>query len=138
MNEEDLRNVAKEKSSEQLATAALVLGIISLFSVFCCCPFVLSALGIILALLSKGASDVLKPRAKTGLALSIIGIFSSLIISVFTIAFPLILTKVNPDAGKEFWGSFEEQFTQNEGMLKEVYGEDVYEQMMDMLDSFQQ
>ena len=43
----DEKNIASEK----LANASFVLGIMSLFSVFCCCPFVLSAIGMTQALL---------------------------------------------------------------------------------------
>lgn len=66
-----------------MATAALVLGICSL--VFICCggSFVFGALGIILALLSRGASEM-HGNAKAGLILSIIGFTASIVIFIFT------------------------------------------------------
>ena len=70
---------SKEQSADRLATASFVMGIISIVSVLCCCPFVFSAIGIVLALLSKGASDALRPRAKTGLILSIAGLVISFV-----------------------------------------------------------
>ena len=81
----------RERSADRLATAAFVLGIISLVSTLCCCPFVFSALGIVLALLSKGAEKMLRPRAKTGLILSIVGMCVSVVLVVFSITLPFFM-----------------------------------------------
>ena len=136
MNEEEAKRLAKERSSEQLANASFVLGIISLFSVFCCCPFVISAIGITLALLSKGASEVLKPRAKTGLTLSIVGLFVSFAIVAATVVMPIVLAKLNPEIGENFKKQYREVLEQNEEFYKDAYGEETYEMMEDIIDSF--
>ncbi|MBQ6128148.1 MAG: DUF4190 domain-containing protein [Lachnospiraceae bacterium] len=122
----------KERAAESLATASLVLGIISLVSMLCCCPFVFSAIGIVLALLSKGAESTLRPRAKTGLVLSITGIVISVILVAFTIAMPLFMYKTNPEFRKNIDDAMVESLEQDEELFRQVYGDDVYDQMMDI------
>ena len=139
MDEEFTQNntdIMKEQSSEKLATAAFVLGIISLFSVFCCCPFVISAIGITLALLSKGASQALKPKAKTGLILSICGIFTSIIMIIATVIMPMVLAKLNPDIKENFKEQYREVLEENEDFYKEIYGDETYDMVEDFLDNF--
>lgn len=122
----------KERAAESLATASLVLGIISLVSMLCCCPFVFSAIGIVLALLSKGAESTLRPRAKAGLALSITGIVISLVLVAFTIAMPLFMYRTNPEFRKNIDDAMVESLRQDEELFRQVYGDDVYDQMMDI------
>ena len=124
---------SKEQSANRLATASMVLGIISLFSVLCCCPFVFSAIGIVLALLSKGASEVLLPRAKTGLVLSIVGLVVSAVLTVFTIAFPIVMYRTNPEFRKNFDDAMIRSLEQDEELFRQIYGDDVYEQMEDVI-----
>lgn len=66
------------QASNGMATASLVLGICALVF-FCCGGFILGALGIILALLSRGTGRM-NGTAKTGLGLSI----ASLVVGVIT------------------------------------------------------
>lgn len=120
---------SKEQSADRLATASLVLGIISIVSVLCCCPFIFSAIGIVLALLSKGASDVLRPRAKTGLILSIAGLVISFVLTIFTIVFPIVMYQTNPEFRKNINNAMEESLQQDEELFRQIYGDDVYEQM---------
>lgn len=136
MNEENYNYNSKELAADRLATASFVLGIISLVSVFCCCPFVFSAIGIILALLSKGAADKLRPRAKTGLILSIIGIAVSIVVGIMTVAFPIMMFETNPEYKKNMLKTYEESLETNEQLIKDTYGEDVYNQMVEMFDEF--
>ncbi len=124
---------SKEQSANRLATASMVLGIISLFSVLCCCPFVFSAIGIVLALLSKGASEVLLPRAKTGLVLSIVGLVVSAVLTAFTIAFPIVMYRTNPEFRKNFDDAMIRSLEQDEELFRQIYGDDVYEQMEDVI-----
>lgn len=124
---------SKERSADKFATASFVLGIISLFSVMCCCPFVFSAIGIVLALLSKGASETLRPKAKTGLILSIVGIGVSLVITVFTIAFPLVMYRTNPEFRKNMNNAMEQTLEQDEGLFRQLYGDDFYEQLEEFI-----
>ena len=123
---------AREVSAERLATASMVLGIVSLFSILCCCPFVFSAIGIVLALLSKGASDQLRPRAKTGLVLSVVGIIVSVVLMAITVIFPVVMYKTNPEFRKNIINSYQESLEQDEELFRELYGDDVYEQMRDL------
>lgn len=123
---------AREASADRLATASLVLGIISLFSILCCCPFVFSAIGIVLALLSKGAEKQLRPRAKTGLILSIVGMVVSVILIAFTVIFPVVMYETNPEFRKNVIDSYQESLEQDEELFRSIYGDDVYEQMRDL------
>ena len=125
----------RELAADRLATASFVLGIISLFSVLCCCPFVVSAIGIVLALLSKGAEKQFRPRAKTGLVLSIIGIGVSLVLAVFTIAFPAVMYKTNPEFRKNFDHAMVESLEQDEELFRQLYGDEAYEQMKELLEN---
>lgn len=136
MNEEDRVVLDKEAASQKLADAAFVLGIISLFSVFCCCPFVMSAIGIVLALLSKGASEALKPKAKTGLILSIVGLVISLCIVVGTVVMPFVLAKLNPEIGNQFKQEYRDTIIQNEELFRQMYGDENYDEIVDSMDDF--
>ena len=120
---------SREASAEKLATASFVMGIISLFSVLCCCPFVFSAIGIVLALLSKGAEKVLRPRAKTGLILSIVGLCVSVVLMAFTIVFPVVMYKTNPLFRENMNKSIEESLDQDEELFRQLYGDELYDQM---------
>lgn len=135
MNEDNLTRNDKEASADKLATAAFVLGIISLVSTLCCCPFVFSAIGITLALLSKGAEKVLRPRAKTGLILSIAGIGVSIVMITVTIGFPIFMIKTNPEYKNSFIEGYEKELKSNENLFRQMYGDDVYEEMQKMIDN---
>lgn len=131
--ETEVQNNNKEAAAESLATASLVLGIISLVSTLCCCPFIFSAIGIVLALLSKGASNVLRPRAKTGLILSIAGLVVSVVLTVFTIVFPIVMYKTNPVFRQSINEAMEQSLKQDEQLYRSLYGDDVYDQMRDLI-----
>ncbi len=122
----------KELAADKLATAAMIMGIISLVSILCCCPFIFSAIGIVLALLSKGAEATLRPRAKTGLILSIVGLVVSFVLIVATIAFPVLMYKTNPEFRKNFNNAMEQSLDQDEELFRELYGDEAFEQMRDM------
>lgn len=126
----------KNMASEKLANASFILGILSLFSVFCCCPFVLSAIGITLALLSKGASEMLKPKAKTGLILSIVGLFTSLAVIIGSVVMPLVMAKLNPAIGDSFKQQYLDVLEQNEDFYRDAYGDETYEMIEDLINDF--
>ena len=125
----------KEASADRLATASLVMGIISIVSILCCCPFVFSAIGIVLALISKGAEQTLRPRAKTGLILSITGLVISVVLGIFTIAFPIFMYRTNPEFKKNLNEAMVESLEQDEPLFRSLYGDDVYEQMKEMFEN---
>lgn len=134
MESETQQSINRERAADRLATASFVLGIISLFSVLCCCPFVFSAIGIVLALLSKGAEKTLRPRAKTGLILSVIGIGVSLVLMIFTIGFPIVMYKTNPMFREKFQNEMKFSLEQDEELFRSLYGDEVYDQMMQMIE----
>lgn len=135
MEEEIIQNNEKEVAAERLATASFILGIISLVSVLCCCPFVISAIGIVLALLSKGAEEKLRPRAKTGLILSIIGMGISIVLTIFTIAFPILMYKTNPEFRNNINDAMVKSLDQDEELFRQMYGDDVFDQMRDIFEN---
>lgn len=70
-----------------MATAAMILGIISL--VTSCCFYLaipLGVIGVILAVLSQGSDRTLPPRAKSGLWLAVAGAALSLFLTVASVA----------------------------------------------------
>lgn len=134
MNEDEVMNNNKELASLKLATASMVLGIISLFSVFCCCPFIISAIGITLALVSKGTAEYLNPRAKTGLILSIVGLVISLCVVAATVLIPFVLANMNPQIKDELKQQYEDTLEQQEDLFRGLYGDDVYEDVLDSTD----
>lgn len=69
-----------------MATAALVLGILSLVLSCCGLGIPLGALGILFALLSQGSVGRMCSRAKTGLGLSIGGLCLMLLLMIGAIA----------------------------------------------------
>ena len=119
----------KERAADSLATASLVLGIISIVSILCCCPFIFSAIGIVLALLSKGGEQVFRPRAKTGLILSIVGLVVSFVLVIVSIVFPVVMYKTNPEFRKNFIEQYRNVLEQDEDALRQMYGDDAYEQI---------
>ncbi len=75
---------APPPQSGALATASLVMGICGLVLICCGGSFILGALGIIFALLSRGRGRM-SGSAKAGLILSIVGIVLSIAIYTFYI-----------------------------------------------------
>lgn len=132
MDEDRINEEQKLRAADGFAKAAIVMGIISLFSTFCCCPFVFSALGIIFALLSKGAEKVLRDQAKTGLILSIIGMVVSVVLTIFTIVFPVVMMKTSPEYKTMIMDTYEE----NESTFRQIYGDETYDQMLEYIENF--
>lgn len=132
METEGLQYNKAERAADSLATASFVMGILSLVSMLCCCPFVFSAIGIVLALLSKGAEKTLRPRAKTGLILSIVGMVISVVLTVFTITLPLVMYRTNPEFRKNFDDAMVQSLEQDEELFRQLYGDEAFDQMMDL------
>ncbi len=79
-----------EMQSVPMALASLILGIIALLTAGCIyLAMVCGALGIILALLSKGGSLTLHPKARAGLALSSAGLILTFVIYIMAFLFIL-------------------------------------------------
>ena len=81
--------VYQEKNN--MATASLVMGILSLCSICCCMLFgvVFGVLGIIFAIMSK-KGDRMDSQAKAGLILSIIGVAATVLIIIFFVVIEVL------------------------------------------------
>lgn len=81
--------VYQEKNN--MATAALVMGILSLCSICCCMLFgiVFGVLGVIFAIMSK-KGDRMDGQAKAGLILSIIGIAVTVLVIIIFAAIEVL------------------------------------------------
>lgn len=66
-------------NSKGMSSASLVLGILSILLIFCGGSFISGALGIMFALLSRGAGRM-DTKARAGLGLSIAGMIISLVL----------------------------------------------------------
>lgn len=76
-------NYGPGSESNSFSSAAMILGIVSLVS--SCCLYIsipVGAVGIILAILSKGNSSRMDSRSKTGLGISIAGICISFVMII--------------------------------------------------------
>ncbi len=134
MESETQQLIKREAAADRLATASLIIGIISVFSTLCCCPFIFSAIGIVLALVSKGAEKALRPRAKTGLILSIAGMVVSVVLIGFSIVFPVVMYKTNPMFRERFNTEMKNALEQDEELFRSLYGDDYYDQLMKMIE----
>lgn len=104
-------------SSSGMASAALVLGIISI--VTACCFYIsipLGALSILFAILSKEPSRPYLSQAKSGLILSIIGIAATLLL--LALAFVVEVTYLDDTEFRKQWEEymdyFEDEYLPNE------------------------
>ncbi len=79
-------NDYNQTQSPGMAVASLVLGILSLLLVCCGVSLFIGALGILLALLSRGRAEM-SGSAKAGMGLSIAGMVLGVIVFVFTLMF---------------------------------------------------
>lgn len=103
----DMRRYEKIRAAETFATMSVIFGILSILSVFCCCPIIVGALGLTFSLLSKGGEKLMSGKAKIGMWTSIIGIVVSLVITIGTILMPPVLVKLNP----KYEQIYKEQYT---------------------------
>ena len=117
------------KQSNGLATASLVLGICSFIFICCGGSFIFGALGIILALLSRGASDI-SGNAKAGLILSIVGLVLSVILYIFMFA-SVILSCQLGDIIESYKYYYEYGDDYDNFELDEDYLDDLMEQYQD-------
>ncbi len=97
-----------------MATAALVIGILSIVTL-CCSPLsvILGALGIIFSLLSRKGKARLQGNAMSGLVISVIGIILGILVTIGYIFYTI-----------RMMGS--EDFRQYLNEYEDIYGEDYY------------
>lgn len=114
---------------EGMATAAMVLGIISLVSLLFLqinIPFLLGGIAIILAILSRGGAKKLLGKAKAGLTCSIIALALDISFCVFAIWLAFVLPFRSPEFHEELNKACEEQYGVSYDELMEEL-EDVWE-----------
>ena len=109
-----------------MATAAMVLGIISIACLFFMqiyVPFITAGIGIVLAVLSKGQARKMLGKAKAGLTCCIVGLAMDILLCAGSVYLVINLPKLMPDMVEEV----------NE-MCEEEYGISYYE-LMDELEN---
>lgn len=119
--EEPYGSYQKPRSSG-MATAAMILGILALISG--CCIYLsipLGALGILLAILSKGSDKTYSPASKAGLLVSVMAL-------VITVSMTAVTLISNWDLIQS--GTFQQQL---EDILEYYYGEDSTDSSQDVL-----
>lgn len=98
---------------DRMATASLVLGIITLVSLLLfrvTIPFLLGGIGIILAILSKGSARKMIGKAKAGMICCITGLCADIVFCVFAVWLVFALPSFSPELTDELNKVCEEQY----------------------------
>lgn len=112
---------------QSLATASMVLGLVSIFTVFMVyLPLICGGTALILAILSKGYGRKMLATAKIGVGSAIGGL--ALIVAVFGSVFALLLS--GGDALVEFGRQMDQRFESQTGQKLEDFLGESYEDMM--------
>ena len=113
---------------QTLATASMILGLASIFTLFTIyIPMICGSIAIVLALLSKGYGKKMLTTAKVGVGTAIGGII--LIVTIFGSLFALLLSS-SSDTLIKFGQQMDQQFQQQTGQeFKDVFGTS-YEDIM--------
>ncbi len=110
---------------EGMATASMILGIISLASLLLLrlsLPFTLGGVGIILAILSKGGARKMLGRAKAGITCCIVALSLDIVLCVSAVYLVFALPQVAPELMDEVNKVCEEQYgVSYEEMMEEIY-----------------
>ena len=121
-------NIVRPKG-ESMATAAMILGIISLVSLLFFqlqIPFLLGGVGIVLAILSRGSAKQMLGRAKAGLTCCIIGLSLDIVLFAAAIYLVFALPHLSPELMEEVNEACEEQYGMSyEEIMDEFY--DIFE-----------
>lgn len=108
-----------------MATASLVLGIITLVSLLLLrlsMPFLLGGVGIILAILSKGSARKMTDKAKAGMICCITGLALDVVLCVSAVWLVFSLPKLSPELTEEVNKICEEQYgVSYDEMMEEIY-----------------
>lgn len=116
----------RRPKGDGMATAAMILGILTLISLLLLrilVPFVLSGVGIMLAILSRGGAKKLMGKAKAGLICCTAALCLDLALCVSSVCLMFALPNLSPELTKEVNKICEEQYgiSYNE-MMEQFYG----------------
>lgn len=116
---------AQKPNGENMATASMVIGIITLIGFVLLrltLPFLLGGIGIILAILSKGGTRKMNGRAKAGMICCITGLCLDIALCVLSVWFLVSLPKLSPYFAEELNKVCEEQYgVSYDEMMDEIY-----------------
>lgn len=108
-----IQPVPLRHKGESMATVSMVLGIISLLSLFLLrltIPFLLGGISIILAILSRGGAKKLLSKAKAGITCSVISLTLDISLFAFAIWFIVSLPSFPQSFQDEFNKACEQQY----------------------------
>lgn len=120
-----LQPVPMKPKGDSMATASMILGIITLASMLILqftIPFLLGGVGIILAILSRGSAKRLAGKAKAGLICCIVGLSLDIVLCVSAVCLVFALPHLSPDFQEEVNKACEEQYgVSYDEMMEEFY-----------------
>lgn len=115
----------RKPKGDSMATASMVLGIITLVSLLLfqvSMPFMLGGVGIILAILSRGNAKHLAGKAKTGLICCIVGLTLDIVLCISAVWLVFALPHISPELTEEVNQVCEEQYgISYDEMMEEIY-----------------
>lgn len=121
------RIVSPQKSKgDSMATAAMILGIISLVSLLLLrlyIPFLLGGVGIILAVLSKGSAKKMAGKARAGFICCITGLVLDVVVCISSVYLAFALPEIMPEMMDEVNEMCEEKY----GMSYDEIMDEFYE-----------
>lgn len=120
-----LRPAPMKSKGDGMATASMILGIITLASMLILqftIPFVLGGIGIVLAILSRGSAKHLAGKAKAGLICCIVGLSLDIVLIVSAVCLVLALPHLPKEYQEEVNKACEEQYgVSYDEMMEEFY-----------------
>lgn len=126
-----LQPTNRKPKGDSMATASMILGIITLVSLLLLrlsIPFLLGGIGIILAILSKGSAKRMVGKAKAGMTCCIIGLSLDVVLCVSAVYLVFALPKLSPELTEEVNKVCEEKYgVSYDDIMEEFY--DILEDM---------
>lgn len=120
-----LQPVPVRPKGDGMASAALILGIVTLISLLLLrlfTPFLLGGVGIILAILSKGGARKMAGKAKAGMICCITGLLLDIALCASAVWLLFALPSLSPELTEEVNRVCEEQYgVSYEEMMEEIY-----------------
>lgn len=114
-----------KSKGDNMATAAMVLGIISLISLLLLrlyIPFLLGGVGIILAVLSRGKAIKMTGKARAGLICCITGLVLDIVLCIFSVYLVFALPDIMPEMMDEVNEMCEDKYGMSyDEILDELY-----------------